>query len=409
MKTLHANGERLWSTIARSNEIGIGRAGGLRRLALTDADREMRDQFVAWARVDGREVRVDRVGNVFVRRDGRDPALAPVLVGSHLDTQVAGGRYDGILGVLAGLELLRTLDDAGVDAERSIEVVSWTNEEGARFQPPMMASAAFTNALSVDAVLAAKDATGVTVGDELRRIGYDGDAPVGNPIDSYFELHIEQGPILDRANVDVGIVTSTYTVHGLKVDARGETAHTGPTYMKDRRNALVAAALLAVDVNDIGWRYSDTDGRATVASINAWPNTTGIISEWAQIACDVRHHDRDTADAMLAEVEAAIPRAAQRANVDMEVVGRYRFGDERFDDDLIARLRKAASDLDIATLDIASVAGHDAYNLARVAPTAMIFTPCRDGISHNEREHADLERSLPGVDVLVNAVAERAS
>lgn len=400
---------RFWATIERSAEIGVGRPGGLRRLALTDADREMRDQLVSWAESARYQVRVDRVGNLFVRREGTDPSLPPVLIGSHLDTQVAGGRYDGIVGVLAGLEVLRSLDDHGAWPKRAIEVVSWTNEEGARFQPPMMASAAFAGLLPVEAVLASRDAAGVTVGEELERIGYAGRAPVGGEIDSYFELHIEQGPILDSAGIDVGIVTGTYSVHGMKVDIRGETAHTGPTYMRDRRNALVGAARLAVAVDDIGWRYAGTDGRSTVASVVAWPNTTGIISEWAQLALDVRHADPQVADEMLAEVEAAIPCVAEAANVDIEISSRYRFGDERFDEACIAVLRQAASTLALPTLDLPSVAGHDAYNLSHVAPTAMVFTPCTGGISHNEREHADLARTVPGVEVLLNAVRERAS
>lgn len=406
---LRVDGERLWATMMRSAEIGLGRPGGLCRLALTDADREMRDQFVDWCREAGTDVRVDRVGSIFARREGRDPALAPVLIGSHLDTQIAGGRYDGILGVLAGLEILRTLEDHSVTTERPIEVVSWTNEEGARFQPPMMASAAFAKWLTVEQVLASTDRDGITVAGELERIGYAGSADVGSPVDAYFELHIEQGPDLDASGLDVGIVTGTYTVHGLKVDAHGECAHTGPTPMSMRRNALVAAAMLAVEVDEIGWKYAGSGGRATAASLHAWPNATGIISDWAQVALDVRHSDPVIADAMRAELEAAIPRIAQRVNVELEVTARYRFGDERFDDDCIALLRKAAASLGHPTLDLLSVAGHDAYHVSHVAPVAMVFTPCRDGISHNEREFASLERSLPGVDVLLHAVVARAN
>src|SRR6185369_9766799 len=232
---------RFWSTVMRSGEIGPGKAGGLRRLALTDADKEMRDLFITWCTEAGCTVAVDRVGNIFARRPGTDDHLPPVLMGSHLDTQVAGGKYDGIVGVLAGLEVLRTLDDRRIRTKRPLELVCWTNEEGARFIPPMVASGAF--------------------GGELERIGYNGKAAVGGRgIDAYFELHIEQGPILEREAVPVGIVVGGYATRGMHVDVLGETAHAGPTPMDRRRNALVGAAMLAVTINDIGWKYHPTEG-----------------------------------------------------------------------------------------------------------------------------------------------------
>jgi beta-ureidopropionase / N-carbamoyl-L-amino-acid hydrolase len=403
------DGERLWSTIETSATIGVGRPGGLCRLALTDADREMRDTFIGWARDAGYEARVDEIGSIFVRRRGADDSLAPVVIGSHLDTQVAGGRYDGIVGVLAGLEVLRTLDDHGIETRRSIEVVSWTNEEGARFQPPMMGSAVFAGVIPLEQALSVVDASGVTVGAELERIGYRGQEPVGGrPLDSYFELHIEQAPDLDASTVDVGVVTGSFAVHGVKVDVRGETAHTGPTPMDRRRNALVGAARLAVAVDDVGHRHQHTGGRATAASITSWPNATGIIAEWAQLAFDVRHSDPDVAVAMLAEVEAEIPRIAERNNVDIEVIARWRFGDEEFDANCAELVRDAGRALNIPVVDMMSIAGHDAYYISKVAPTALIFTPCRDGVSHNEAEHADRHRTIPGVNVLLHAVIARA-
>ena len=234
------DGRRFWATVMRSGEIGPGKAGGLRRLALTDADKEMRDLFVTWCTEAGCTVTVDRVGNVFARRPGREDHLPPVLIGSHLDTQVAGGKYDGIVGVLAGLEILRTLDDQRVGTRRPLELVCWTNEEGARFTPPMVASGAFAGVFDVDWVLALRDDDGAVFGDELRRIGYDGKTAVGGRgIDAYFELHIEQGPLLERDAVPVGIVTGGYAVRGMHVDVHGETAHSGPTPM-DRRLALAS-------------------------------------------------------------------------------------------------------------------------------------------------------------------------
>jgi N-carbamoyl-L-amino-acid hydrolase len=401
---------RFWSTVMRSGQIGPGKAGGLRRLALTDADKEMRDLFVTWCTEAGCTVTVDRVGNIFARRPGRDDHLPPVLIGSHLDTQVAGGKYDGIVGVLAGLEVLRTLDDRRVGTKRPLELVCWTNEEGARFTPPMVASGAFAGVFGVDWVLDLRDDDGKVFGGELERIGYNGKTAVGGRgIDAYFELHIEQGPILDREAVPVGIVVGGYAARGMHVDVLGETAHAGPTPMDRRRNALVGAAMLAVAVNEVGWKYHTTEGKATVARLVAWPNKAGILSEYAQLTCDVRHAEREVADQMWAEVKAAMADCARRANVEMRIAGEWQFGSERFDPGCVRLIREAAASLGVAHRDILSQAGHDAYYMSRVAPTAMIFTPCRDGISHNEAEHAELDDTVPGVNVLLHAVLARAN
>ena len=408
--TLTIDGARFWDTVMRSGEIGPGKAGGLRRLALTDADKAMRDLFVTWCTEAGCTVAVDRVGNIFARRPGSDDRLAPVLMGSHLDTQVAGGKYDGIVGVLAGLEVLRTLDERRVRTKRPLELVCWTNEEGARFTPPMVASGAFAGVFDVDWVLDLRDDDGLVFGRELARIGYDGKTVVGGrAIDAYFELHIEQGPILDHEAVPVGIVTGGYAVRGMHVDIHGETAHAGPTPMDRRRNALIGAAMLAVAVNEIGWTYHPTEGKATVARLVAWPNKAGILAEYAQLTCDVRHAERAVADRMWAEVKAAMDGCAQRASVQMRVAGEWQFGSERFDPGCIRLIREAAQRLGVPHRDILSQAGHDAYYMSRIAPTAMIFTPCRDGISHNEAEHADRDTTVPGVNVLLHAVLDRAN
>ncbi len=400
---------RFWRTVERSGAIGPGRPGGLSRLALSDADREMRDQFVGWCRESGYAVTVDRVGNIFARRAGADAALAPVVIGSHLDTQVNGGKYDGVVGVLAGLEALRTLDDHRVRTRRPIEVVSWTNEEGARFTPPMIASGAFAGVYELDWVLGRTDDDGKRFGEELARIGYAGAAPVGGrALDAYFELHIEQGPLLDEQAVDVGIVTKGYAVRGYIVEATGETAHTGPWPMDRRKNALVGAAMLAVAVNDIGWRYHSTGGKATAARLAAWPNKPGILSDWAQLTCDVRHEDPDVADQMAKELLDSIPACARRANVAMKVVDHWVFGNERFDPDCVGLVRAAAARLGVPTLDLASQAGHDAYHVGKVAPMAMIFTPCEGGVTHNNNERAEAGYTTPGVNVLLHAAAARA-
>jgi N-carbamoyl-L-amino-acid hydrolase len=408
-RALSVNGERLWSTIMASARIGPGRTPtGLRRLALTDADRDMRDLFAEWCRDAGCAVTVDGMGNMFARRPGTDEALPPVLVGSHLDTQIAGGRYDGILGVLAALEIVRTLNDAGVRTRRAIEIVNWTNEEGARFQPPMLGSAVFSGVRTLEWAHARADDTGRTVGEELRRIGYAGTAPVGGRVvDAYFELHIEQGPLLDDKGIPVGVVAGTYGVRGMNVEVRGETAHSGPTPMAARRNALVGAAMLIVAVNEIGWSYAP-EGKATTSRIEVWPNLAGILPDYAKVTVDVRHPDAGTVERMVGDVRRAMSDCAHRAQVEMAIVETWQFGSERFDPELVDLLRRTATRLGAPSLDLPSQAGHDAYYVSRVAPTAMIFTPCDRGISHNENESTTVADSLPGVNVLLHAVLDRA-
>jgi len=406
---LKVNETRLWGTIERSAEIGPGRAQGLHRLALSGADREMRDLFVSWCREAGCGVSVDRMGNIFARRPGRDDSLPPVLIGSHLDTQVTGGRFDGILGVLAGLEVLRTLNDHGIETEHPIEVVNWSNEEGARFNPPMLASAVFAGLRDLDWAYARTDNDGVTYGQALEEIGYKGETPMGGrPIAAYFELHIEQGPVLEAEGLTVGLVTGGYATRGLRVEVRGETAHSGPTPMDKRRNALVGAAYLIAAVNDVGWHHHAESGKTTASQISIWPNATGILPELAHVTIDMRHPEIAGAERMLAEVETAIAESARKGNVEIEIVERWRFGDERFDAGCLQDLRDAARGLEIPYKEMLSQAGHDAYNMTHVCPTALIFCPCDDGITHNEAENVSREDAVPSVNVLLHAVLARA-
>ena len=402
--------DRLWATIAASAEIGRGPHGGLRRLTLSDDDKAVRDLFARWAREGGYGLKVDQLGNMFVRREGEDASAAPVLIGSHLDTQASGGRFDGILGVLSGLEVLRTLDDLGIKTKRPIEVVNWTNEEGARFYPPMMSSLTFSGVETVAWAKARTDKAGLSFGDELERIGYAGPEPVGGRgLDAYFELHIEQGPRLDAAGVRVGVVTGGYPTRGMRIEITGETAHVGPTEMARRRNALVGAAHVAVAIDDIGWRYAHAEGKTTAARLDLWPNLPGIISERATLFCDLRHPDVAGLEEMVAEIETALPDCARRGRCRVEIAERWGFGGLAFDAGLIGLIRQAAAELGEATMDLASQAGHDSYNVARVCPAAMIFTPCTGGISHNEAEDTSPEATLPGVNVLLRAVIARAN
>ncbi|MHA3980651.1 Zn-dependent hydrolase [Halovulum sp. GXIMD14794] len=400
---------RFWSTIEASAGIGEGRPGGLSRLTLGDADRQIRDLFVTWCKDAGLSVEVDECGSIFGRREGTDPDLPPILIGSHLDTQINGGRFDGIAGVLAGLELVRTLNDAGHTTRRPIVIVDWTNEEGARFSPPMVASGCFIGKYSVDWVHNLIGDDGARFGDELERIGYKGDRPCkAGEIDAYFELHIEQGPILDAEGREVGIVTGGYPVRGMRASFAGQTAHTGPTPMDLRHNALVAGARWLTAVDDIGWDFAIHDGKATAARLTAWPNKPGILSDTAEAVCDVRHPDPITTRAMAERMRRALFESAAIAGCEATIEDEWEWGGDIFDADLVDSLRQQAVRLGANWRDIQSQAGHDAYFLATHCPTAMIFTPCKGGITHNNEEHCEPEDFGPALNILLHAVVERA-
>ncbi|MEQ8816027.1 MAG: Zn-dependent hydrolase [Thalassobaculum sp.] len=403
------DGDRFWSTIAASAEIGTGPRGGLARLTLSKDDGRMRDLFRSWAEEAGYGVTVDRLGNTFVRRGGRDDSLPPVLVGSHLDTQAAGGRFDGILGVMAGLEILRALDDAGIATRRAIEVVNWTNEEGGRFPPPMLCSGVFAGIHDLDWALSRTDQAGTTVAEALDAIGWAGDAPVGGrQIDSYFEIHIEQGPQLWEAGLPLGIVTAPYLARGLRIEVTGENAHSGPTPMARRRNALVGAAAVALAVDRVGHDYAGRDGKSTVARLEASPNIPGIISDRATLFVDFRSPDPRLTAEMEERIRASLPGCAADTNTEVAVADAWTFGETSFDPGLIELVRRTADDLGVPYREMMSQAGHDAYHIARVAPAVLLFTPCDEGISHNEAENTRLEDQLPGLQVLFGAVLARA-
>jgi len=406
---LEVNPERLWESLERSAEIGRFRDVGLRRLALSAEDKQMRDLFVEWAKTAGCTVEIDRLGNIFARRPGTDPSLPPVAIGSHLDTQICGGRYDGILGVLCGLEIVRTLNDRGLQTRRGIEVICWTNEEGARFNPPMMGSMAFAKVITLESVLATTDDAGITVEQALDEIGYAGPAPVGRTFDSYLELHIEQAPVLDREGCDVGIVVGGYKTQALRLTINGDTGHAGGTPMAQRRNALVGAGYVIAAVNDIGLAYAADEGRTTTTRIESFPNLAGTYAEQVKLTIDFRHIDADRFKAMRAEVDAAIVAAARKANVEIEVAEGWSWGSELFAPECIELLKTTAKELGLPYREMRSQAGHDAYAVATMAPTAMIFTPCFEGISHNVNEAIELARSVPGANLLLNAAVTRAN
>ncbi len=401
--------DRFWSTIEASAEVGKGRPGGLSRLTLGDDDRKMRDLFREWCVEAGLTIEVDAAGNIFGRRAGTDNSLPPILIGSHLDTQINGGRFDGIAGVLAGLEVVRCLNDLGHTTRRPIVVVDWTNEEGARFSPPMVASGCFVGKYDIDWVHDLISDDGARFGDELDRIGYKGGRPCkAGDIDAYFELHIEQGPILDAENREVGIVTGGYPVRGMRASFKGQTAHTGPTPMDLRRNALAAGARWLTAVDDIGWDFAVHDGKATAARLTAWPNKPGILSDTAEAVCDVRHPDPITTRAMTEKMRRALFESAARCGCEAVIEDEWEWGGDIFDHELIDGLRAQAVRMDFNWRDIQSQAGHDAYFLATHCPTAMIFTPCKDGITHNNHESCEPADFVAGLNILLHAVVARA-
>ncbi|MBT6985445.1 MAG: hydantoinase/carbamoylase family amidase, partial [Rhodospirillaceae bacterium] len=346
---LEIDGARLWDSLEASGEIGKLRDTGLRRLPLSDADKEMRDLFCTWARDAGCTVTVDQVGNIFARRPGTEDSLPAIATGSHLDTQMCGGKYDGVLGVMSGLEVIRTLNDRGIQTKRAMEVVVWTNEEGARYTPPMQGSLAFIGDLSLDEVLRSEDADGLAFGEELQRIGYDGARALGeSKFAQYYELHIEQGPALEAMGIDIGIVVSGFKSHGVKIEVTGRTAHVGPTPMDQRQNALVGAAHLVTAVDGIGWQHHPQGGKATTSQISCFPNLPGIISESANLTVDFRHPEPEVADQMLSEVKAAMLEAADKANVSMAIVDSWSFGDNPFAGECIQHLSDTADAMDVS-------------------------------------------------------------
>ena len=407
---LEVNGERLWAALQRMGEIGRFRGTGVRRLALTLEDKQVRDLLVAWVREAGCSVEIDAVGNIFARRPGRDNSLPPVAVGSHLDTQICGGRYDGALGVLCGLEVIHCLNDRGLQTTRPIELIMWTNEEGARFSPPLMGSLAFAGKLALTQVHDTQDDAGLRFGAELERIGYLGKAVLGNrPLDCYLELHIEQAPHLDREDCDIGIVVGGYKTLALRIEIQGETSHSGGTPMPERRNALVGAGYLIAAVNDIGLAFAAEEGRTTTPRIECFPNLPGIVPEQVRLIVDFRHPDPAGFERMYTQIKAAIAAAEAKARVTIAATEGWSWGTSLFAPECISLLKSTASDLGLPFREMLSQAGHDAYAVAGLTPTAMIFTPCRNGISHNTNEDIELSRTLPGANLLLNAVLRRAN
>ncbi len=403
------NEDRLWHSHMVMAKIGATPGGGVGRLALTDLDRDARDLFVGWCQEAGCRVRVDRIGNVFARRAGTDESAAPVMTGSHLDTQPLGGRFDGIFGVLAGLEVVRALNDAGIATRRPLDVVVWTDEEGARFRSGVMGSGVFRGLGTLEDALAMTDEAGCSVGDELARIGYAGPEPVGGfPIHAYFEAHIEQGPVLESEGIVIGVVEGAQGSRRFRVTVEGEEGHAGTLPMTLRRDALLGAARMIDAINKVAFRHQPHPV-ITAGAIHVRPNSPNTVPGQAVFTIDSRHPDAAVLAAIDEEMRAACAAIAEAGGLPLRIEQTSDNQPVAFDPRCIDSVRNAATALGLSHRDIYSGAGHDACNLSHVAPTGMIFVPCEKGISHNEKENAKPEDLAAGAAVLMQVLAEWAA
>ncbi len=408
MAEIRVDGARLWHSLMEMARIGATPKGGVGRLALTDLDGRARDLFVRWSEAAGCAVRVDRMGNIFARRPGADDTLPPVMTGSHLDTQPLGGKFDGAYGVLAGLEVVRALNDADVATRAPLDVVVWTDEEGARFRAGMMGSGVFAGLHDVEAALANPDPDGRTMGAELARIGYAGTAPVGGiPVAAFFEAHIEQGPVLEAEGTPIGVVLGGQGQRCFRVTVEGEEGHAGTLPMERRKDALLGAARMIHALNGVAFAH-EPHPVITVGALQVRPNSPNTIPGQAVFSIDSRHPDDALLATVAADMRAACEAVAAEAGLRVALEQTTERGSIAFDDSCIAAVRAAAERLGTPHRDITSGAGHDACNLALIAPTAMIFVPCEKGISHNELENAKPEDLAAGCDVLLQVMTERA-
>lgn len=407
IRNIAVNETRLWGSLMEMAKIGATPKGGCARLALTDLDREGRDLFVRWCREAGCSITVDRMGNIFARRPGRNNSLPPVVTGSHLDTQPTGGKFDGVYGVLAGLEVIRTLNDHGFETEAPLEVSVWTNEEGSRFAPAMVASGVFAGVFTEDYGHSRQDLDGASLGGELQRIGYLGDAPVGGrPFKAFFEAHIEQGPILEAQGKTIGVVQGIQGMRWFEVTLTGSESHAGTTPMNRRKDAMLGCARLVDRINKIALDHKPAV--STVGLVKVGPNSRNTIPGSVFFTVDLRHPQDETLLVMQGEFEAALADICDPLGLAYDCREIWHSPAAHFDKACIEAVRAAAQQAEYAHMDIVSGAGHDAGYINRVAPTAMIFVPCADGISHNEIEAATPSDLAAGCNVLMRAMLAQA-
>ncbi len=407
-ENLRIDSARLWDSLMEMAKIGPGIAGGNNRQTLTDDDAKGRALFQTWCEAAGMTMGVDKIGNMFATRAGEDPDAAPVYMGSHLDTQPTGGKYDGVLGVLGALEAVRTMNDLGIRTKHPIVVVNWTNEEGTRFAPAMLASGVFAGKHDLQWAYDRVDHDGKSFGDELKRIGWVGEEAVGaRKIHALFELHIEQGPILEAEGKDIGVVTHGQGLRWIECTVTGKESHTGSTPMPMRRNAGRGLALITELVHEIAMK-NQPNAVGAIGHIDVYPNSRNIIPGKVVFTIDFRSHLLDVLEGMVAEFEARAPGLCDGIGVGLEwkIVGQ--FNPPAFDEGCVAAVRNAAQKLGYSHMNIVSGAGHDACWINDVAPTAMIMCPCVDGLSHNEAEEISPEWAAAGTDVLLHAVLETA-
>ncbi len=405
---LRINGDRLWASLMELAQIGATPKGGVCRLALTDLDRQGRDLVTRWAKEAGMTVTIDKIGNGFMRRPGRNNSLPPIMTGSHIDTQPTGGKFDGNYGVLAGIEVVRTLNDHGIETEAPIEVAFWTNEEGSRFVPVMMGSGVFAKAFSLEHAYAAKDTDGKSVQDELERIGYIGpQEPGDHPIGYYFETHIEQGPVLEDHDKTIGVVTGVLGIRWYDCTVTGMEAHAGPTPMALRKDALQVATQVMQEVVACAHRHPP-HGRGTVGMVHVHPNSRNVIPGEVKFSIDLRNATDADCESMDQDIRSVAARISQETGLPIKIDLVSSYTAQPFNPDCIDAVRRGAQMLGYSHMDAVSGAGHDAVYMARLAPAGMIFIPCKDGISHNEIEDAKPEHITAGCNVLLHAMLERA-
>lgn len=405
---LRVDGDRLWDNLMEMAKIGATPKGGVKRLTLTDLDKESRDLFAKWGAEAGCSLTIDQMGTMFLRRPGTDDTLPPVMIGSHLDTQPTGGKFDGALGVLAALEVVRTLKDLDIKTRHPIEIVNFTNEEGSRFAPAMVASGVTAGLLDLDFALSREDGDGLKLGDELKRIGYAGDAEVkGRPFHAFLEVHIEQGPFLEEDGIDIGVVTLANGQKWFEINIEGFESHAGPTPMTRRRDALLGAAGIIEKVNEIGMNHQP-GGCATVGMIQSEPNSRNVIPGNVFLTVDFRHPEPEALEAMEAELQKAVPEICAKRNVTATMDKIFDFAPLHFDEKCVTAIRASAEKLGFSHKNMTSGAGHDAVHMGMVGPAAMVFTPCVDGISHNEAEDMTKEWAEAGGSVLLHTALELA-
>jgi beta-ureidopropionase / N-carbamoyl-L-amino-acid hydrolase len=405
MTNLKIDPERLWDDLMETAKIGATPKGGICRLTLSEFDREVRDWFKARCQALGCTVTVDDMGSMFARHGGQRPDVPPIAMGSHLDTQPTGGKFDGALGVLAALEALRALIHAGYETFAPIEVIDWTNEEGARFAPPMIASGVFAGVFGRDWAASRADRGGVTFGEALERIGYRGDEPCGrHKLSAFFEVHIEQGPYLEAEGKDIGVVTGVQAMRWYEMTILGQDSHAGTTPMARRRDALLGAARIVEAVNACAHRHASAVG--TVGLLETKPGSPNVIPGEVFLTVDLRDPEAAVLDRLEKEIAAAAGNIGGELGLEIAMKTVSAEPAVRFDADCIAAVREGARASGFSTRDMISGAGHDAAYVARVAPAAMIFVPCRNGISHNETEYSSKEQCATGAQVLLQAVLD---